>query len=477
MEKPRAQQPETQQQLPTREQLQLEVRQDNNLEGNRRNAEILIKKLTAEEEGESEVEPRPDSFDGRTIKLLEDVLVSKDRAAVTRAVLPIAAAGGGWFYKRILTPIVPKVLGAYGGLEGASEGMDWAHKYVTKDVAARGETLIRKAVLEESGIFDPHKGIAGTISNWLASAEKLTNVPQDSPGFSGGVLEGLRGLAQQATHDAAEGAHATVEQLIKWINELWIFVSHIINLAVQNGGKIIVDGMAEAGGLLAGPVGYTGGAIGAYLGVSFVAGAGFEIASEIKRSAGFEQMGEYVDRSEQMIKTGQKNEDGSDPRHELMVLEQRIMEDPNHLGHKLSNEEWLHFAAAVRNARVSLLKEKISHQDNILHTPEEQQELSRRAEIISQFVDDQNSIADADEELATKILDGFNRAVVRESRSAEEKVYNYNSVKEKAKRYGRAFARGGLNGTGIVPFMRTTAKFAARATKLAIPGSRFVFKS
>lgn len=428
--------------LPTGQELLDQAAQESRLSGDE-NITVLIEKLDR---------GILDSFDGETIALLEKVLKDNNSRNLLHGIRPYLEAAVG--------ALGPKLAGIWGGYEGGGIAMKWGEKYVNEAVRHQGRELIQAAALKEAGLFDANQGIAGTVMQWLKNAETAS----DSSFFQ----------------SLAEGTHKALEAVISKLNELYIYVAHLINQAVQDGGTLIVGGMAKTGGFAAGVMSYPAGAIGGYLGVSFLAGAGISTYREVKRSSGFEQIDEYVQSSEKMIENGVKNEDGSDPRQELIVLHKKILADAKQMGHDLKNEEWLTLAAAVRKARVSILREKIGagFKDRIV-PPAARQELEKWAglsEKIISVVDIENDIAEADLEAAAEILQQFNAQLAADLNPVEKSVYNYNSNLEKAKRYAQAFVSGGLNGTGLPVFLKVMAKLMNFTARRAIPGAGLILK-
>lgn len=252
-------------------------------------------------------------------------------------------------------------------------------------------------------------------------------------------------------------------------------IKRMINEAVDKVASTLINTMAGGAGGMAGIAAYIPSGIAGYLGGSFITGGSLGVFREMKRSSGFEIIGGYIEKSERMIESDIPNEDGTDPRQDLIVLHKRILNDPKRMGHKLKNEDWLKFAAAVRRARVDILRDKTKAPD-IIADAEARQSLEAQSRVTDQIIEIQSEIAEVDMEMAAEILNQYQTQLARELRPAEKRIINYNDAIHRAQRYVNAFVREGMNGTGL-PFLLRVVRSAGRTViGASVPGSRVIFK-
>lgn len=355
-----------------------------------------------------------DNFDGELVKLLEATLKEGNyKKTLLAVVVP--------YFERLTGAVAPTITGIWGGFRIADAGKEFADSYVKEDVVNKGRRLLDFLMLNETGLFD----VEG--DDWI-------------------------------------------ETLQGWFNEVKIWLAERTNKVVRQFGGALVEGMASSVGFTAGWISYPFAAVGGYLGTSFLVGGGIGVAREMKKSSGFEQIAEYVERSERMVNEDVRSEDGTDPRHDLIVLHGRIAEDPNRLGHKLKNEDWLRLSAAVRNARVSILREK-TQVPEIIMSKEVRDVLGRQAELIDRLVESGGEIANEDLVMATEIISQYDGALDRDTSAVERRFINYNSAYAKTIRYSQAFVREGIRGTGIPLVVKTVGKLLNISSRLGVPGT------
>ena len=159
-----------------------------------------------------------------------------------------------------------------------------------------------------------------------------------------------------------------------------------------------------------------------------------------------------------MIPEQKRNEDGSDPRLALIALHERIAKDPKLLGYRLNNREWVVFVAAVRSARVDLLREK-TRVPEIIVSEEVLSGLERQKKIIDAFISAQTEIAEEDVTLAENILIQFESKISAESQPLITKQDEMLKIHKVMARYSRRIGRGALEGTGIPLLSRMASSF------------------
>jgi len=415
--------------------LRLQVGGNKELQANT-HAGILLRKLESLESGGEIL----DNFDGQTIKLLNQTLGLEKHRPIMDSLRPLVRFGNKWLIGPAFVFTAPKVAGYFGGEKGGEMVSDWATNLIHQKIVAQGDAAIQKVLLQETGIVNQSQGAQGMIGQLLEKAQQLTN-------------------------------------------DAYVYAAQSINLAVQNGGKFIVEEMAKLGGSVAGTVMWPVGAIGGYLVVSFGVGGVIGLVNEHRQSSGFEPIFERIKKSEKMIKDGERNKDKSDPRTELIVFEDKLLSDPKRMGYtRVTNVEWLSFAVAVRNARVSILRDKTGgmtaedpkdRPQNILVDADDsvRRELERKAEVVKRFIDAHEGIAEADEQLAGRILEQYCSSLEDDKRLVEGKVRNRNTFLKRSTRYSWACVKGGMNGTGVPLVVKTTAQVLrglARITTLGV---------
>lgn len=349
-----------------------------------------------------------DRFDGELVNFMADVLKRGNYKLTFRALIP--------YIEKPFVAVSPKLAGFLAGLRIGDLGQEWAGSYVKEDMVAKGRVLMNKLMPDGKGFF---------------------NIEND-----GSIWDTIQ----------------------SWWNNMQEKAEKLIQETITKFGNMLVEGMATGVGATAGLVSYPFMAVGGYLGSSFVIGGSIGVLREIKKSAGFEQIAPFVERSEKMISNGVKNEDGTDPRHDLIVLHKKISEDPRRMGHKLANEEWMILSAAVRRARVDILREKTRTPDIIL-SPNARREMKTQSQVVGRIIENSEGIADADMEMAVSILAQYDTMLDRDTDRTDRDFVNYNASYYKSIRYSQAFVREGVRGTGLPLVVKSLQRILNVAVK------------
>lgn len=159
-----------------------------------------------------------------------------------------------------------------------------------------------------------------------------------------------------------------------------------------------------------------------------------------------------------------------DPRVELIHAFNQILEEPDKSKYHFTKEEWLRFAASVREARVSLLREKTESPDVAI--PELTTGLAKQEKIVddiawNRFTKQQAGLAEADSNLAADILTQYDRALEKDLSPVERRYAAENTSFKNLARYSKTFVRGGIKATGL-PTIWKAVKLGAKVVRKAV---------
>ena len=207
--------------------------------------------------------------------------------------------------------------------------------------------------------------------------------------------------------------------------------------------------------------------IAGYLGASMATGAGLEMMREYRRSGDFATLQEYMDKSRGLIRDEEGQSADRDPRLDLIALQRMIAEDPNQLGYDaVDNAEWMNFVGAVREAKISLVRDKLQLPE-VVRDPAILKSLELDVARIEKFLIGQERLTEVDMDAVTQILERFECVIEPQVAESQQRLEKYSGIIAKIRRYGGAALNGALNGTGL-PTLWKMAKFTTRAaTKTA----------
>ncbi|OGI60092.1 hypothetical protein A2641_02895 [Candidatus Nomurabacteria bacterium RIFCSPHIGHO2_01_FULL_37_25] len=386
----------------------------------RRHEEILLEKL--------EIGGNCDLFDGSTLELLGKILQDTEEKGLMRLKV----------FNNVINWIVPKMAGVGTGAVAMDEGSKYAAEI------AKG--YLREKMLLEVGSKNvpmPSKAVE-TITQQVTQTD-----------FFGTLRDTVNSIANTAQ---AALVHATEK--------------------VQEGGAMAVNYASETFiNNIAGPttemLSKPPLAVGAFLLGAGIVGGGLSMIHTMRERSGFGLIDNLIQKSYEFIENGKISEDSHDPRLDLIAYFKNVSEDPKHLGHKLSQEEWLIFAGSVRAARASVLHD-MTQAPRIVVGEEVKEGINRQEKIVEDIVSNQQALAESDIALATEILSQFGEHLGKDIDPIKQKLKYDNNLLPKISLYSKVFIRGGFDATGIPMAWRIATfgfKSAHKAARVATFGA------
>ncbi|MBI3632503.1 MAG: hypothetical protein HY225_03580 [Candidatus Vogelbacteria bacterium] len=357
-----------------------------------------------------------DLFDKNSVTLLARVMNNPQKAGLLERI----ARGTATHVVEKITPIVS-------GIAGVEMGIKIGHD------------LIKSAAM---------KYMSGFLPSAIANKEahefiKVVTTDQTATGISA-AWEGFKEyVVKPAAQLSQEGLSKTAE-------------------TAGRGTDVIISKSAEGIGQVAQ---IPTGAIGWLVGSALVGGT-IGVYKEMREASSFAPLAKMIEESKI----------NPDARLSLIVMEKKIVEDRNMMGFKLSRDEWLTFISSVRDAKISILKEKtalskiVADPTNLYY----KQWVENHRSLVDSICDGQKRIAETDRQMSTQILAQFNKNktnMVNEFNTSleidlspvQKQLAGYHSLSDKTLRYGKAFMDGALNATGLPMLWRIT-KFVTKGT-------------
>lgn len=382
-----------------------------------KNVDILLKKL---ETGVS-----CDIFDGSTIKLLDEVLWDAKKKSILE--LKVFRSVAEW--------IASKMAGVGVGVLAMEEGSKYASEI------AKG--YLREKMLLEIG--SNKTSIPKEVTETIVSTGDQTN-----------FLLAMR----EAASSLVSTANAALTQVKEKVQDVGTTaVNYVSETFINNIAGPTTEMLSKP------PL-----AVGGFLLGAGVVGGGISVVRAMRERSGFEPIAKMIQKSDEFIENGRTSEDGRDPRLELIAYFENISEDPKHIGHKLSQEEWLMLAGAVRMARASILRD-MTHAPRIVAEAQAEEAMSRQERIVEDIIQNQQDLAEADMKLATEILAQFGEHLGKDLDPIKQKFKYNDTFLPKIGAYSKAFIRGGFDATGIPMAWRMVVFGLSSAHNIATGGT------
>ena len=160
-------------------------------------------------------------------------------------------------------------------------------------------------------------------------------------------------------------------------------------------------------------------------------------------------------KAEELAEVRAEVEQGRDPRLELLAMQKALLESPDELSLDLNNDEWVKFVGAARDAKISLIREKMRVPEGGMLSPETVAEMEGNAEVIEKFLSDQEKLAKADADAAAALLAKFETDIQKDIDMASTELEDYSTVSSKVRRYGGSVLGGAWRGTHIPAAIKT----------------------
>ncbi len=162
-------------------------------------------------------------------------------------------------------------------------------------------------------------------------------------------------------------------------------------------------------------------------------------------------------------------EQGRDPRLELLAMQKALLESPDELSIDLDNDEWVKFVGAARDAKVSLIRERMKIPDGGMLSEQTIAEMEGNAELVETFLENQDALAQADLQAAVALLAKFEADVQEDIDVAGTELEDYSTKMSKLRRYGGSIVGGAWRGTHI-PAAIKTIRILAKAGFFVVSG-------
>ncbi|HEY4520618.1 MAG TPA: hypothetical protein VJJ72_02340 [Candidatus Paceibacterota bacterium] len=368
-------------------------------------AAILLKELASGE---------LPAFDRTNLELLERAIKDGNKATILKGL----HKGSG-----VLQGVGPKVVGILSVPKSMEIGQEYVDEAVTEATKEKAIEILDNIAINITVPDLPSYKFESEWLQWLNTLQEYVNklVNDIEAWYKVAVEQKVNEKIQEFSAKAADVISTTSGDVIGWLAQF--------------------------------PAGVLG-----YLATSAFAGGTIGGTREWLRATGFQDISKAIEDSQRMIQEKKRNEDGSDPRLALIALHERIAKDPKLLGYRLNNREWVVFVAAVRSARVDLLREK-TRVPEIIVSEEVLSGLERQKKIIDAFISAQTEIAEEDVTLAENILIQFESKISAESQPLITKQDEMLKIHKVMARYSRRIGRGALEGTGIPLLSRMASSF------------------
>src|SRR3989338_8675509 len=354
-----------------------------------------------------------DLFDGSTLELLGKILQDTEEKGLMRLKV----------FNNVINWIVPKMAGVGTGAVAMDEGSKYAAEI------AKG--YLREKMLLEVGSKNvpmPSKAVE-TITQQVTQTDFFCTLRD--------TVNSIANTAQAALVHATEKVQEGGAMAVNYASET--FINNIAGPTTEMLSKPPL-------------------AVGAFLLGAGIVGGGLSMIHTMRERSGFGLIDNLIQKSYEFIENGKISEDSDDPKH---------------LGHKLSQEEWLIFAGSVRAARASVLHD-MTQAPRIVVGEEVKEGINRQEKIVEDIVSNQQALAESDIALATEILSQFGEHLGKDIDPIKQKLKYDNNLLPKISLYSKVFILGGFDATGIPMAWRIATfgfKSAHKAARVATFGA------
>jgi hypothetical protein len=392
-------------------------------------------------------------FDARLVESLDAVKSNKDKSRILSFLID----------KGLITlrSLGSKVAGVYGALEAGAMSQKYfaqrASQYLSdrflidpasvKALPSQAANSVSEAARSATEGMNPavvndFKDMFRSAKDALGDAAKATkDMITDAGG--GDILKSGADILTSAKDAISSGTSKGVDATVDQVNQVVI--------------QPTIDTTAEAAGWTT----YLPAAAIGYLVTSGVVGGVAEVMKERKEETSFTRVQALIDK----VWNFDPHEE-PDPRLELIGTFKEISDSPDKKKYSFSKEEWLRFAAAAREARCSLLRDKTKAPEITLGI--EKKGLEKKAAATELIIKAQEALAQEDIAFATEILAQYDEGLERDLQPFERRRALEKKLGSKLARYTKAFAHGALQGTGL-PVVWKGVKMTAKAGRRLLP--------
>lgn len=399
-------------------------------------------------------------FDAGLTRLIKEISENGDKSAALRSLVNTGIV--------TFKSLGSKAIGVLGALEAGSLGS----AYFSEKTASY---LSDKLIVDASAV----KSIPGVATEAVkeAAGKVAENIDPDLVEAAKETTKQMKGVFSSFFNKARDlvsgnggeeivnsGAEAT-KAIKSAVSET---ASQGIDSTVEGINNVVIKPAVESASDIVGWASYLPSAAIGYFLTSGIVGGAAGVIQEKRQENSFSFFTDLINQVNtfDIDKNPEVFED--DPRVKLIVEFKRISESPDKTKYHFTKQEWLQFAAATREAKCSLLRSKTRAPQIIL--AEEQPALDRKARAIEGIIfNTQSKLAEADRELATKILIQFDDRMTTEMEPLEKEVALENTFSRKILKYSKTFVKSGINATGL-PFLWKGLKTSVKvASKIILP--------
>ena len=391
-------------------------------------------------------------FDDRLIDLIKEINGNDDKSAIVRTLIDTGVI--------TLKSLGSKAIGILGAMEAGAIGSKFFTQQASQYLSDR--FVLDSAVVKTipGNTLDAVKEAADSAANSIDSnaveAAKMT--ANQVKGFFKGALDLV---TDNVDPDVIEAGRQTAGAIKGAVSEGAAFG---VDTTVEGINHAIVNPAIEGTSHLAGWASYLpSAAIGYFLTSGFVGGA-TGVFQEMRQENSFSHFKELIDTVNSFDIDNNPEVFENDPRIRLVVEFNKISNSSDKTKYHFTKQEWLQFAAAVREAKCSLLRSK-TRAAQIIDDEERPFQERKQRSIDNIILNTQAELAAADRDLAMRLLVQFDTRLTEEMGPLEKEVALENMMGRKILKYSKTFVKSGINATGLPMLWRgfkASAKFAAK---------------
>jgi hypothetical protein len=395
-------------------------------------------------------------FDQRLVTLLKEVNGNDDKSAISRSLIN----AGIITFKSLGS----KAIGILGAMEAGTLGSEYfthrASQYLSDKFTIDPATV--KAIPGHA--VETVKETAGKVADKI-DPDVVEATKQTAAQFKG-FFNGLFQKAHDAVGpDVAEAGKMTTDAIKDVVTDA---SSHGVDATVDGINHMIVQPAVEGTSHIVKLASFLPSAAIGYFLTSGIAGGTAGVIQEMRQENSFSHFEELINEVNSFDINNNPEVFEDDPRIKLVVEFKRISESPDKTKYHFTKEEWLRFAAATREAKCSLLRSKTRPSQITL--PEEKPFIERKQNVIdSVILNTQAELAEADRELATRLLVQYDNRLTEEMEPLEKENALENMMSRKILKYSKTFVKSGINATGLPILWKGFKTSAKIARKLILP--------